>query len=65
MNPGQTAVVDGKAAAVAADSGHTDVLDGVAEWLAAKGWDEASHFAAGLGLAWLVARLVDVVVTDR
>ena len=56
MNPGQTAVVDGKAAAVAADSGHTDVLDGVAEWLAAQGWDEASHFSAGLGLAWLVAR---------
>ena len=65
MDPGQTTFVDEKAAVVAADSGHANVLDGVAEWLAPKGWDEAAHFAAGLGLAWLVAGLVDVVVADR
>ena len=37
----------------------------MAELFGAKGWDEEAHFAAGLGLAWLVAGLVDIVVVDR
>ena len=65
MAPRQAVVIDGKVAAVATGYGQADVLAGVAELSAPKEWDETAHFAASLGIAWLVAGLVDVVVADR